>query len=512
MTNAGRNPLRIQENRFFDTYGRQVILHGICLVDKNPKSKYLGYNDPAIFRQFREWGFNCVRLGIIWEGLESQPVVLNDEYLKGIDSMINAAHKNGLYVLLEMHQDLYSSVYGSGAPIWATIIDEKAHYDVSDVRSDAYFTSPAVQAAFDHFWNNTNAIDRVGLQDHYAAVWKNIARRYANHPAVIGYDIFNEPQPGAVSGHAQVVMFTKAAKIILEGGWLDEYFSQLPEDTDPVEALLHIWIAEEGRLKILKIFEDMNLYQAFIESQQPFIHQFEKEKLMPMVRKMAKVIRKVDPAGFLFLETARAASAGLSTALETVQTDHGKKDPNQVFAPHIFDMVTGTSDLSSISPARVEMIFKRHQESARRLDLPMFVGAWGAFGKQDNTLKHALQLTELFEETQCSDTYWSYFDGMEKAPSFPAIQRPYPMKINGRLTSYHYDPEKEKFSLRWMEYGKSTQPTYVYLPDWFDVSQCTVSLSADTDYQLHPVTRGSKNTILAIPPTGKTNARWLTIH
>jgi endoglycosylceramidase len=507
----GKNPLTIKNNFFYDAFGRQVILHGIGLVDKNPKTKYLAYNDPAIFRKFREWGFNCVRLGILWAGLEPQPVILNEEYLKGIDQMIAYAQQNGLYVFLDMHQDLYSVKFSDGAPSWATLTDDQPHINVSDVWSDAYFTSPAVQAALDNFWNNSPAVDRVGLQDHFAAVWGNVAKRYANNPTVIGYDIFNEPQPGTIAAHAQGVMFAKGAEVLAASGLLDKQLAALPENTDPVEALMHLWLSPEGRFMILEILKDMELYQPIIDAQQPFYNQFEKDKLMTMYTRVAQAIRKVDPVSFLFLETTMASNMGVYTAIEPVQNEHGQTDPNQVYAPHGYDLVTDTPNLKAASSERVELIFNRHQESAKRLNMPWLVGEWGAFGNQEGTLEPAWHVVSLFEQMQCGETFWAYFDGVENTPSFNAIQRPYPMKINGKLTSYHYDPEAEKFTCHWMEYGKSNQPTYIYLPDWFDSSIRKISLSPEPTYKLHAVTSGSKNTILEIPPTGKTNARRLTV-
>lgn len=507
----GKNPLAIKDSRFYDAYDRQVILHGIGLVDKNPETQYLAYNDPAIFRRFREWGFNCVRLGILWDGLEQHPAVLNEDYLKGIDRMIGYAQQNGLYVFLDMHQDLYSVRFSDGAPRWATLTDGQPHMEVSEVWSDAYFTSPAIQAALDNFWENTEALDKVGLQDHFAAVWGQVAKRYADHPAVIGYDLFNEPQPGDLGVHAQEVMFTKGAEILAASGLLDDHLAELPAGTNPVEALIRFWLSEKGRYIILELLKDTSLYQPIVDAQQPFYQQFEQEELMPFYRRVAKAIRQVDPTSFLFLETSMASNMGVISAIEPIKDGHGKTDPNQVYAPHGYDLVTDTPNLHAASPERVEMIFQRHQASAKRLKMPMLVGEWGAFGNQAGTLNPAWHIVNLFEEMQCGETFWAYFDGIERTPSFPAVQRPYPMKVNGQLTSYHYDPAKNSFSCRWMEQGKSNQPTYIYLPDWFQAPTRAIKLALDTEYKLHAVARGSKNNILEIPPTGKTNARWLTI-
>ena len=144
------------------------------------------------FKKISDWGFNVIRLGIIWDGLEPEPGVYNDSMFQCLDERIGWAGENGLYVILDMHQDLYSVQFSDGAPDWATLTDDQPHY-TGAVWSDAYLISPAVQTAFDNFWNNTPASDGVGIQDHYANLWKYIAERYADEPAVIGYDLMNEP-------------------------------------------------------------------------------------------------------------------------------------------------------------------------------------------------------------------------------------------------------------------------------------------------------------------------------
>ena len=94
--------------------------------------------------------------------------------------LIGWAEKYGLYVFLDMHQDLYSCKYSDGAPEWATLTDERPHITEGNmVWSDAYITSPAIQRAFDNFWANTPASDGVGIQEHYARAWRHVAKRYA---------------------------------------------------------------------------------------------------------------------------------------------------------------------------------------------------------------------------------------------------------------------------------------------------------------------------------------------
>jgi endoglycosylceramidase len=138
---------------------------------------------------------NCIRLAIFWDGLEPQPGHFDRAYLGRIAQQVEWAKAQGLHVLLDMHQELDSVKFSDGAPAWATL-DEGQPYTPTTLWSDAYYASPAVQAALDHFWSNSAAPDGVGLEEHYARVWQFVAQRFHDEPAVIGYDLMNEPFPG----------------------------------------------------------------------------------------------------------------------------------------------------------------------------------------------------------------------------------------------------------------------------------------------------------------------------
>ena len=75
---------------------------------------YVGRNMPLDdadhwFSEIRRLGFNAVRLLIVWEGIEpDERGVYDEEYLDYIEELIAAADRNHLYVLIDMHQDMFS--------------------------------------------------------------------------------------------------------------------------------------------------------------------------------------------------------------------------------------------------------------------------------------------------------------------------------------------------------------------------------------------------------------------
>ncbi len=95
------------QNKFIDSYGRHTILHGVNMVCKKPEKGYLAYTQEDFF-QIGRWGFNVVRLGVFWDGLEPEPGKIDYTYIDRIEEVVDMAEKAGIYVYLDMHQDLFS--------------------------------------------------------------------------------------------------------------------------------------------------------------------------------------------------------------------------------------------------------------------------------------------------------------------------------------------------------------------------------------------------------------------
>jgi len=58
-----------------------------------------------------------VRLGVMWEAVETAPGVYNQTYLNEIDSLITKLGEAGIVTLVDAHQDIMSRlVCGEGMP------------------------------------------------------------------------------------------------------------------------------------------------------------------------------------------------------------------------------------------------------------------------------------------------------------------------------------------------------------------------------------------------------------
>lgn len=197
--------LRADGDRITDGEGHDVLLRGANVnqlvdfyqpQDDVPAARPLTEAD---FEGMASYGFNAVRLGISWSALEPEEGELDAAYLARIDDAVAWAEANGIRTVIDLHQDGWSNaptapgtecrpgtdpMWGyDGAPGWATIFDgtPRCAFTGRDI-------SPAGDRAFEHFWFDTE-----GVQTALVRTWGELAARYADEPAVAGFDLMNEP-------------------------------------------------------------------------------------------------------------------------------------------------------------------------------------------------------------------------------------------------------------------------------------------------------------------------------
>lgn len=65
----------------------------------------------------KDWGFNFVRLGVMWESVERVSGQYNETYLDEMVALVNTLGENGIFSLVDMHQDVLSRrTCGEGIP------------------------------------------------------------------------------------------------------------------------------------------------------------------------------------------------------------------------------------------------------------------------------------------------------------------------------------------------------------------------------------------------------------
>jgi endoglycosylceramidase len=449
------NQITVKGDRFVDNNGRHVILNGINVVSKSKEEQYLFQAGPEFYANLKSWGFNSIRFYICWDGFESEPGVYNEDYLKEIDKRIQWAADNGLFVILDMHQDLFGVKFGNGAPEWA-ILDEGKTHTTGAIWSDAYMMSEAVQTSFDNFWANKPAADGVGIQDRYANLWKHIAKRYANNPTVLGYDIMNEPFAGSSAAFAMPALLTAYGELI---------YATTGKILTEVE-LAATWGDVNKRTEALKILSTRANYSHVIDALYKFNNVFESTHLQAMYQKVANAIREVDTTHILFFEHSYFSNMGVKSSIERVTLADGTPDPLVAYAPHGYDLVTDTEDAASANSERVKFIYDRIKEKGQALSMPVWLGEWGAYyGHSDGIVPVARYAVSLIENNLFGNAYWSYDPGHENLEYFQkALLRPYPAYTNGELLNYSFDYDSAILSVEWNESNENNSPTVIYVP------------------------------------------------
>ncbi|MGH3372022.1 MAG: glycoside hydrolase family 5 protein, partial [Nocardioidaceae bacterium] len=180
-----------------DGDGRVVTRHGVNLVSNRPPyapdATGFGADDAAFLS---DHGFNTVRLGAIYAGVEPQPGVYDNAYLARLQATEQELAAEGVFSMIDFHQDLYNERFqGEGWPDWAVQDDGLPALPQLGFPLN-YFGMLALNRAFDHFWNNDPGPGGVGLQDRYASAWRHVASLFNGGDHVLGYDLLNEPWPG----------------------------------------------------------------------------------------------------------------------------------------------------------------------------------------------------------------------------------------------------------------------------------------------------------------------------
>ncbi len=206
--------------QFSNENGSEVFLHGVNVVYKVPpwipelvlEHHKNSFTDTDI-EKLKSWGFNIVRLGIMWPGLHHEPDKTNTTYLNLIEGIVNRLAARGIYTLLDLHQDVASRYFcGEGIPEYffkGMVQTQKFPAPVSDPYETDANGFPSLQTCLkmDNFANYYFAysvndafegVYKLGSEMNQALnrFWREVAERFASNPGVVGYDLMNEPIVG----------------------------------------------------------------------------------------------------------------------------------------------------------------------------------------------------------------------------------------------------------------------------------------------------------------------------
>lgn len=191
------------------------------------------YVTQADINQIAKWGFNSIRLPFHYNKFyDLSTRTFLEEGFQIIDTLLKWCKQAGLYLILDMHC----------AP------GGQNKYNISD--------SDGIEA---RLWTDRNN------QLATLAIWKEIARRYSNEKAILGYDLLNEPV--LPDGYSNQVLYdfykelTDSIRTVdthhilfIEGNWFATDFGLLtpPYDSLWVYSFHKYWNAtDQGSIQYL---------------------------------------------------------------------------------------------------------------------------------------------------------------------------------------------------------------------------------------------------------------------
>ena len=197
--NELHGPLQFRGRELVDADGRVVQLRGTNAVQKSAPflysvtdGKLAGLPVAELVRR----GYNAVRLGVWPAALMPTPGGVDTAYLDNVAQTVADLEAAGIWVLLDLHQDVFW-----GMPSWATPADA---VDLSEAPAPGFevigwaaaYTSPKSLRQWDAFWHNEPVAPGLGMVDAYGVGVQALAARMKDARNVVGIELLNEPFPG----------------------------------------------------------------------------------------------------------------------------------------------------------------------------------------------------------------------------------------------------------------------------------------------------------------------------
>lgn len=227
-----------------DANGRALQFHGFNIKTAHPAADATD----ELLALAAARGMDHVRVGWYWQYLEPEQGSFDESFVQQLVTVLDRAERHGLLVIFDMHQDVYGEAFGShGMPAWATRTDGLSFEPQESWLLE--YLQPAVMTAFDHLYDDED------LRQTQIDAWLHVVHAVKDHPALLGYDLLNEPFGLLREGHD---LFSEAARI-------------------------------------------------------------ERDQLTPMYQRLTDAISAVDPDHWIFFEPPNVASLGISTNLGEVR-------------------------------------------------------------------------------------------------------------------------------------------------------------------------------------------------
>ncbi len=474
----------VDGKRFVDEYGRHRVFNGVNFDDKCGE-RYCNIHNKDLMeitiRKVSQNGWNIIRLGIPWAAIEPNPNEYNEEYISKVITFMDLCEKYGVHIFIDMHQDLFGGSvdqWGDGAPEWACLRGKKKKRKSKLVWATGYFWDKGVHNCFDNFWADAK-VNGVGLQTYFINMWCHLAEKVKDHPALLGFDLFNEPYPGSDGGKIFRKLILNLSKTVI---------------TD--KRCKKTWLIKQlltgNSHRVLEPFEDPDLFRKVTKAGNELQRKFDEEIYSGFINRLSKAIRNVTDNGIIIVESCYYTNLGIPFCMPPVNYD-GEREEQLCYSPHGYDLTVDTPTYDYASNSRVWSIFEEKKRTQDKWNTPILVGEWGGYCEGDRWLEHLKYLLSKFDENQWSQAYYAYslggfvYGGLDKVERI--LKRPVPQAVCGTIGSYRHDREKNEFTLEYTQEREFDVPTVIYAHKEIE------SIETDGEYKIIPLGKNGESRI-----------------
>jgi uncharacterized membrane protein HdeD (DUF308 family) len=490
---------------FNDDQGRHLLFRGVNFASRTKLAPYLPIApletknlsqlnlkeeiksvEPELDR-LKDLGFNIVRLLISWKAIEPRPNTNFDEllpegkqYLTFVKEIIDELYARNLYVFLDFHQDIAHERYGGdGFPDWALATDiEHELPEPSNLRDKKwmikYVTNKSVKKTLTSFWRNDlthiegeNKLEHFPVRTHLEKTIGQTAKFFRSlnngkgHPAILGIEPFNEPNPAGLP------------KEQFEQEFLVDYYRNVDLEIRKFDPDVFIFMEPNVGWTIPSSNgQDSDKSMLHLLSSGPFSA---KDAFNMDLVENVMVKGKVD-------------SKQLITFLPKNLSSVSTFARNGVLSVHYYDMMAIASSFMKIPEnmyafkRQWPLIFAQLANAARERGLIPFLTEFGG-SQEAEQVKEYLNLNfEQIEAHLLNSTLWNYdlyhtkegkdnwnlenfsLLGPNRVPrNLDVVARPYPMRSSAEPVLLFFDIES-KYATIILEGKVVEAPTVIYIP------------------------------------------------
>jgi len=447
----------------------------------------------------------------MWSGVEPEENMINETYIGVLKEIISGLENHGVYSYLDMHQDVMNNVATyDGVPQWLydkfEAPDHEYPWPMKDTSGYStwacgYFTQE-ISHGFQELYTKH--------QLEFARVWREIAARFRDMSAVLGYELMNEPWTGNFYEDLSVLLPGNAGHELLEP-FFNATSDAIREVDDETlifwEPVTYAYFVNTEANIILDTILD-----TFMKSQNYTV-------LLPIIREacgdlaedLDQVIESVDTSFASLLK--RSSQSELSRKPSVLgpgfSAPPGGPDylNRTVMSYHYYCWALGYAGDEETDPVLSTLcdevlgpvVF--NTVSSRAAELGGSATMLTEFGECNPDFEHpdeagSTECRFVLDEADKHLQSWSYWDaagggilwdgeGNIKPESVKVFSRPYAPATAGTPTSLHYDQHSRVMTFTFLPNLQILQPTEVFIPGLVYDQGFSVTVSDNLSWEHH---------------------------